>query len=287
MPGLQYTWPDDDYIPALTRTSPSGLTFSGTADASYPVENLGDQDPQNPFKTADTTVAIVGDLGAALPIGLLVLVHHNFVAGLSPDALVLDLDDNSSFTSPETFPITVPDYQEDDFPGNILLDLVAEGYGVKTYRYFRVRNVSANAVAVSIGELILCPGWRELPVDFRVNAEDDESHPLIRNVSEGGGVPTKYTHEYRPRWLRGEILDTTQDDDELIRRWNRAARGEMWPFLVHPHLPIDEPWYVSFDGLRLPRKRLFRTEQGLVVNGWSLAFEEQARGLIPEPSGAV
>jgi len=45
MPGLQYTWPDDDYIPALTRTSPSGLSFSGTVDASYPVENLGDQDP--------------------------------------------------------------------------------------------------------------------------------------------------------------------------------------------------------------------------------------------------
>ncbi len=282
MPGLQYTWPDDDYIPGIAAS----LSFSGTADPEYLVEKLGNLDPSDPFKTPDTSVVVDGDLGEAKVIGLLAIVHSNFDPdGGSPGlGLELLLDDNASFTSPETFPLSVPPYQEDGHPGYIHLDFVAEGYGLKTYRYFRVQNTNANSVSITMGALILCAGWRELPEDFQAEAVDDEDHPIVRNLSEGGGVPTKYAHEYRPMWFRGDVIDTTQDDDEAIRRWNRAAGGAFKPFLVHLHLPIDEPSYVFFENGRLPRKRKFRTEEGMVLNGYSLAFEEAGRGRPPEPS---
>lgn len=289
MPGLPYLWPDDDYvIAAAAGGSPSGVTFTGTADADYPVENIGNEDPSNPFKTTDTSADIDIDLGSAVPIGLIAIVHANLTPGLSPSVLSVLLDDNSGFSSPETFQIDVPDYQEDDFPGTALYDFIEEGDGVKTFRYLRVK-VVGNGVGITIGEIIVAAGWRELDADFRAAAVDDEVHPTIENESEAGGVQTVYPQHYRRRWVRGELLLTSKEGTavtaEPIRRWNRAAQGRGRPFLIHPNLPIDEPWYVRFEKDLTPRARVFQSDDGAFVHSYQIGFEECARGTPPEPIG--
>lgn len=280
MPGLPYLHPDDNHM--LTAT----ISTTAAADADYLVANVANEDPSNPFKTTDTTAAVVADFGSAKVIGIVAVIHANWNAALP---VVIDLDDNSGFSSPETFTLVIPPYQEDDHPGIAYYDFVAEGDGLKTYRYARVRNTSANSVDVTIGEIIIGPGWRELDADFRPSAVDDEAHPTIENESDMGGVQTVYSQGYRRRWVRGELLLTSKDGTavtaEPIRRWNRAAKGRGRPFLIHPYLPIDEPWYVRFEKDQVPRARVYQADDGTFVHSYAIGFEECARGPVPEPIG--
>lgn len=288
MAGLPYLWPQDDYVAVMAVGGPANFTFSGTADADYPVVNIGNEDPSNPFKTVDVSADIDIDLAVAVPIGIVAIIHSNLAEGTSPSVVEILLDDNSGFTSPETFIVDVPAYQEDDFPGTPYYDFVAQGDGIKTFRYVRIR-ITGNAVPITIGEVIIGPGWRELDADFRPSAVDDEAHPTIENESEAGGVQTVYPQNYRRRAVRGEFLLTSKDGTavttEPIRRWNRAAKGRGRPFLIHPYLPIDEPWYVRFERDQVPRARVYQADDGSYVHSYAIGFEECARGTPPEPIG--
>ncbi len=283
MAGLLYTHPGDDYLPSLVGSSPAAITSSSIALAGYDVETLANEDPMWPFKTADVSVEIDVDLGSAHPIGLVTLDHPNFDAALPLEVLV---DDNPSFSSPQTYAFVMPAYQEDDFPTTPMLDWLAAGYGIPTARYLRVRTASANSVAIAIGGLHVCPGWRDLGVHFQAdgNAIDDYDHPSQKNMTDAGAV-SKYPQGYRVRKVRGNILDANEDDDERILRWNMAARGDVRPFLIQPFLPINEPWYVTFSESSLSRKTRYRVEEtGLRIHDFVLSFTEVPRGLIPDPS---
>lgn len=271
--GLFYLYPTSDYFYGATPT------FAGTADPAYPVTNVGNGDPQNPFITADTTGDIALDLGSAKSVRFLSIIHCGLAAGL---AGVKFQGSNSNTFSPLVFDqtITIPAYGEDGQPTNAHIDL-ADSVGVQTVRYIRLHIGTANTGGISIGELCSAATWQS--VAFKQGStSEDESHPNIRNVSEGGGVPTIYEHGYRMRWLRGTlVVDSRTDSTDTIRRWLRAARDDSRPFLIHPHLSIDEPWYVRFEKDNTPKKRLFQTS-GLYVDEYTVGFEEAQRGLPPE-----
>lgn len=274
--GLKYLYPSDDWFFSLYRSSPSSITFGGTADPDYPVANVGDGDPSNPFKTPDDTATIQIALGGSHPIGVCALIHTNLKPGLTGVTLV--------GSGSHAFP-TVPEYQEDGHPTNLIVELPAE----ESAATWQIQITSSNGVGLSIGEIVLAPSFRVLDADYQLGASDEEEHPTIDNESELGGVFAPYEQLIRRRYLRGTIRLQHEDDAEPIVRLRRAARGRGLPFLIDPQLPIAEPWYVRWADPRRTRSRIFQQlgegspSVNRYVGDYPIAFEEAGRGLPPEP----
>lgn len=278
MSGLRYLHATDDWMAVVGLDAPGNITGTGTVDPDYPVANVGDRDPANPFKTPDLTVNIDLDLGSATAIGLVAIVHANLDPGLSGVHLLGSTSNTfaSGFTSEA---IVIPTYQPDGHPTSALLT-----FAPQSYRYWRLAITTPNSVGLSLGELVLASGWRTLTADLQMGATDEDGYPTIENESDAGGVTTVYEHLVRRRWLRGTFrLDVV--DLDAMRDWHRGSRGRGLPFLIHPTLPTDEPWYVRWEKTSLTRARPYQNvDDGSFLHDWAVGFEECARGLAPEPA---
>jgi hypothetical protein len=269
-PFLEYTHPDDDLAAAVTPT-----LATGTAATGYPPAHVGNQDPAYPFKTDTDTFRLVWDFGSPATIEAVVLIHQNFDDGLAD--VKFQMHASSSWTSPSfSRTLTIPAYHEDRFPVNVWTDLRD---ALPSYRYASLAVLTANSVPCAIGEIILAQTIRALDGTFQLDAEEDESHPLIENRTDVG-VSTIYAHGTRWRWIRGDVTHEGAVAEQL-RAWNRATLGRGLPCVIWPHLDAaDEPLFVRFEQDKLPRTHL--APDG--ISKYRIGFEEVSRGLRPTPA---
>lgn len=271
---LEYAHPADDISRRVTAT-----LSSGTQAELYEPVNLTDDDPSHPFKVETTTFRLVWDLLVDTRVQFVLLVHHNFRAGLTGVRFAMGA---TSATADFSRDFTIRDYHEDDFPVNEHLDLRDVD---PTYRYASLEVTAPNSVTCSLGAFPMLETVRGLDGTLMLDADDDERHPVVRHATDVG-VETTYAHGTRLRWLRGDKIAET-GDAAAIRSWNRASFGSGVPFVVIPHIETDadagaveEAWLVRWEDDNLPRTYIGPD----LMSRWRLKFFEKGRGLKPTPS---
>jgi len=279
---LEYGHPSDDLARAFTAslvdTSPSSQAIG------YGPERLTNDSPAYPFKVDATTFRLLWDFGTPTAVLYALLVHHNCVAGLGGVRFAMG---STTGTTDFARDFTIRAYHEDAFPMNEHLDLrdVAP-----TYQYASLEVTSPNSVNCALGAFPMLTSVRALDGNLLLDAEDDESHPLVEHKTDVG-VSTIYQHGTRLRWLRGEKIQAATDA-AAIRSWNRATFGRGLPFVLIPHLldddaPVTSPaveqeesWIVRWEDPNLPRTYMGPD----LMSRYRLKFEEVSRGLKPTPS---
>jgi len=279
---LEYAYPADDLARAFTATLVDG---SPTIQAvGYGPERLRNDNPAYPFKVDATTFRLVWDFATAQTVRYVLLVHHNFVAGLGGVRFAMGTTDATTDFSRD---FIIRAYHEDDFPLNEHLDLRDVS---PSYRYASLEVTVANSVNCSLGAFPMLTTVRALDGNLMLDAEDDESHPMVEHKTDVG-VSTIYVHGTRLRWLRGDKIQESTDA-AAIRSWNRATLGRGLPFVLIPHIldehaPVTSPeveqeesWIVRWEDPNLPRAYIGPD----LMSRYRLKFEEVSRGLKPTPS---
>jgi hypothetical protein len=272
---LEYAYPSDDLSRAFTATLTSGTQATG-----YEPVRLTNDNPAYPFKASSTTFRLLWDFGSAVPVKYVLLVHHNFLAGLSGVTFAMG---STTATSSFSRSFTIRTYHEDLFPQNEHLDLRDV---TPTYRYASLAVTSANSVACALGKFAILTNVRTLTGNLRIAAEADESHPIVEHRTDVG-VATIYSHGTRLRWLRGDKIQKV-GDAAAIRSWWRATQGRSIPFVLIPHITRvpsptpeeEESWIVRWEQPTLPRTYIGPD----LLSSYHLKFEEVSRGLRPTPA---
>jgi hypothetical protein len=266
---LRYTLPSHNLAGLVTPTLVSGTQAPGTYPRDYLPARLYDDNPAHPFKVSTPTFRLLWDFGSPVTVSLVILIHHNFSAGLGNVTLGMG---TSSATSNFSQTFVIAAYHPDKFPVNSYLELSP----AQTYQYLSLEAASANIVDCSIGEFPIYSAIQSIGHSFLISTDqDDEDHPLVDHKTDIG-VSTIYRHGTRLRWLRGDVVEEQSIGDQ-IRTWNRASLGRGLPFVILP--PDREPMFVRWEESKLPRNFM---ERG--VSKYRLAFEEVSRGLYPTPS---
>lgn len=260
--GLLFAKPSDNLTSTATITASTSATGYGTA-------NLYDGNPAKPWKATATTATLDFAFGSATNIDLVAIVHHNLTAGLE---VRIQADDASDFSSLDLNQlITIPAYDEDDFPVNPWIDLSALS---NSWQYWRLNVVGTNSANVQIGELWLVGTRRELTAShLRYGLSQSTSRPLIEHRTDYG-VSTIYDLGAKMRGLSGEIV-TTDTGLEEIKDWWDDCHGRALPTLVI----FDE----AVNSCQLVRWRDLGREDTRTTTGWTtipVAFEEVSRGLV-------
>lgn len=273
---LEYAHPSDDLSRAFTPTLISGSQASG-----YEPVRLTNDNPAYPFKVDSVRFRLVWDFDTAVPVEYVMLVHHNFSAGLSGVTFAMGATSSTTAFSRD---FTIRDYHEDDFPVNEHLDLRDV---TPTYRYASLELTADNIVNCALGKCPILTTVRALDGNLLLDGspEDDEDHPIVEHNTDAG-VATIYSHGTRRRWLRGDKLQV-DSDARLMRSWNRATQGRSTPFVLIPHVITEdgttadeESWIARWEDSRLPRTYIGPD----LLSRSRLKFEEVSRGLKPTPS---
>ncbi len=272
---LEYAYPGDDLSRAFTAT----LT-SGSQEVGYEPVRLTNDDPSYPFRASTTTFRLLWDFGTATRVQYVLLVHHNFIAGLAGVTLAMG---STTATSDFSRTFTIRAYHKNDFPQNEALDLRDVD---PSYRYLSLALTSANSVAAALGKIAILSTVRSLDGNLLLNTEETAAHPIVEHQTDVG-VSTIYAHGTWLRTLSGEKIQEASDA-AAIRDWNEATRGRSLPFVLIPHLEPDaaagteeEAWLVRWTDNVLPRIYLI---PDLGLSHYLLKFSEVSRGLKPTPS---
>ncbi len=279
---LEYAYPSDDLSRAFTAT----LTAGSQAAGDYLPAVLKNDDPAHPFKVDSTTFRLLWDFGSAMPVEYVLLVHHNFLTGLSGVTFAMG---STTATSNFSRTFTIRRYHEDLFPVNEHLDVRDV---TPTYRYASLEVTSANSVNCALGKCAILTRVRALDGNLLLEGspEDDESHPIVEHQTDVG-VSTIYSFGTRLRWLRGDKIQR-DSDARAIRSWSRATEGRAVPFVLIPHLinedapvespPVDqeESWIARWEDKTLARSYIGSD----LLSRYHLKFEEVSRGLRPTPA---
>lgn len=272
---FEYAYPSDDLSRSILATLSSGVQSSG-----YDPSRLQNDDPSYPFKVDSTTFRLVWDFGSATTVKYVLLVHHNFQAGLT--GVSFQMNATNAWGAPSfTQDFTIRTYQEDSFPVNEHLDLRPTN---PSYRYASLVVSNANVVNCAVGKCAILTTVRSLTRNLLVGGQDEESHPLVEHATDLG-VSTIYSLGTRRRWLRSNKI-ATEADALLIRSMIRASSGRAVPFVIIPHLEdaaagtIEESMIVRWEK---PSVQRMYTGPGL-MSQYAFAFEEVSRGLKPTPS---
>ena len=221
--------------------APTWSLFSGSALEEYDVDRLDDQDPSYPLKVAEATFALRGDLGAAVRVDGLAVIHHNLAAGVTARLKLGSTPGGSDVV----VDVTVPAWGG-RFAPHLYFDLATAAPVVanRTRRYLDLSLVAPNDVPVAIGELVVA-GIVDTFSGMLLDAK-----PRLgfgRTVVEGKKGP-QYIHDRRTRdrlWAGGALLEDAADV-AAFTGFQQASYG-VRPFLVWPLNSItDEPIYARF-----------------------------------------
>lgn len=265
MAKVQYLRPGDNVAAAATIT-----VETGTADDGYPADNLVDLNPGKPARLVETSGAWLFDFGAAQSLDLVALIHHNLDAGLDVRIQGNDTDDWTTPALDEA--ITIPAAAADGYPVCPFLDLTA--ITPRSYQFWRLVVVDANAAPVAIGEVILGETIRELTVNVNWGARESEDRLIIEHTTDMG-VSTIYDLGVRQRVFEGDV-DTTDAGAAELRDLVRAARARVDPWLFIPDPDVNDAWFVRF----ADAKALRRTMVFIDSNQLPFVVEEVSRGLV-------
>ena len=221
--------------------APTWSLFSGTALEDYDVDRLDDQDPSYPLKVAEPSVTLRGDLGAALRVDGLAVIHHNLAAGTG---LRLRLGATPGGAD-VTVTVTVGAWPG-RFAEHLYFDLATAAplVATRTRRYLELATLAPNDVPVAIGELVTA-GIVDTFSGILVDAKPRLA--FGRTLVEGKKGP-QYIHDRRTRdrvWTGGALLEDAADV-AAFTGFQQASYG-VRPFLVWPLNSItDEPIYARF-----------------------------------------
>lgn len=228
----------------LRPVSAFTLVAGTSVESDYGVSALNDGDPSLPLWIQDTSIGLQGDLGSAVRIDGVALIHHNFAAGTD---LRLRVHSAASWGGAVdiTVSATVPEWLG-RFAPHIYFDVATAAPAVlsRTRRYFYIDNQDANNAAIQIGEVVVVGVVEELAVGLLSGAQMSEGFGRSLNSSRAG-VAT--VHDYRTRsrsWTGGTLLDDT--DKPLFEALQRDSYG-VRPFVFWPlGLVSDEPAFGRF-----------------------------------------
>jgi len=263
MARLLYQWPSDNIAVPGTVATPS------TADTAYPIANLFDSNPAKPFKFTATTGNIVFDFGTAKQVDVFAIINHNLTAGLE-----VRLQGNSAdswATPPLNELITIGAADKDGFRPNPWKDLT--GIGSRTYRYWRLIVVGANAANVAIGDVWFGGTKRSLVHNISWGFQEGIERTLIEHETDYY-VSTIYDLGVKVRTLAGEV-ETSDAGLTAIREWWDACKGRVLSTLIVPDPATDPAMLVRWAEMRRVDKREFKN-----VNMLDLAWREVSRGLV-------
>jgi hypothetical protein len=202
---------------------------AGTARSSYPLTNLDDGDPSNPFWANETTVRIVKDFGTPTRVDEVYIFAHTFDAALN---VRVQMHTSSSWGSPAVdVPLTIPTARLDGRSYHLRAD-VASAYSVtgRTKQFLSVANLSANSVTVAIGEIYIVGVTRSLGRNVRFGFSIPRNRMISRQPSKLG-VSTIYDRGTVEQRLLATIPATEADFTDL-QLLEEDGKSGVSPFVV-------------------------------------------------------
>jgi len=266
MARLQYNHPADN-LAALATLSLAGFT----AQAAYPLANLVDLNPANPFKANEQTGRVIIDHGTAKAIALVALIHHNLDAALSVKFQANATDSWGAPSFSQAFTIGAKD--TDGYRPNTYLDLSG---APPTFRYHSLFVEGTNTLDVILGELWLGSTIRTIVHNYSWGFRRADVRPGRKQWTTPSGVDWTYPSQGRRRGLTGSV-DTSDAGVAALSAWSQAAGGLDQPVLIIPGAPditdaLLAKWTVDFE----------YTGEFIGVNPMAVGWLELARG-VPWP----
>lgn len=252
----------------------------GTAQDTYGVERLTDDNPAHLFKANETTVVLKFDFaGVKTPLAGLLLIHATLEA---TDDVWIQGDDVDDFYSPAWEAQITPSgwvgSGDSRWPLNTFFNLSeADGYdplGFKAYTMtFGV--ASPLAQALQIGQIFGCPSIRSFELDR--NFQEVRSKPRIDNRTsyEVSTIYSRGTTIWKAPLTFNSLFDDDGERAALQTLWDDVDGGNKpWPFV--PDTNESKCYLVRF---ATTEEQITRVVQGLSTRAGPV--EELGRGLRP------
>jgi hypothetical protein len=223
--------------PSNLRAATYTLDVGTEVGGDYVVEALNDGDPSLPLGIVETTIGLQGDLGSALRIDGVAVIHHNFAAGTD---LRLRVHSAASWGGAVDIEVTltVPAWQG-RFAPHLYFDVAAEEPTVanRTRRYFYLDNQEANDAAIKIGEVVVLGQVEYVECGLGRQARAPET--FGRSLSPSRlGVATVHDYRSRHRVYDGQVrCDTT--DQATLQALQQNSYG-VRPFVSWPLSALGE-----------------------------------------------
>lgn len=267
---LFYTRPSDNVLGDLLDSAFS--VESGGEDAGFPAENLGDLNVAKPAKLTNPTGRWEFDLGSAIAIDVVALIHHNLDAGITVKVQANTVA--ATWGAPpldET--IVIPALTLDRHSVNPFKDLT--GVSPRTFRFWAIQIATANAFNPTIGEVVLASSFRSFAKNFQRPLTESEFHPVTEQGTDLG-VPWLYGYGSAWRTTQARFLTATSQDFTDFRNLVRDARGRELAFLQVTDLAINDAQWVRFQGASMNANR---TRISQLIDEFAFLTEEVSRGV--------
>jgi hypothetical protein len=220
---FRYTRPSDRI------TAGSWTVATGSARSGYPVTNLDNGDPSDPFWANETTVRATRDFGTATRVDEVYIFGHNLD---STSALHVQMNATASWGGP-TVDITasIPTAHLDGIPYAIRVDLAAAvSVANRTQQFLSIVNQSANSVSIAIGEVYMVGTQRELGRHVRYGFSQPRNRIVVNQPSKRG-VSTRYDLGTVERKLIASIPGNDADYLDLLKLEEDGKSG-LLPFVI-------------------------------------------------------
>jgi len=257
-PNLLYAYPSDEWSHLITPT-----VVSGAADPSFPVANLGDSNPANPFKATGTAITLQWDRGSDQPFGLHALGHTN----IDGTATLKISDDPTFATGVTSYVFATMSKDQEGYFDAAWLDLVAQAAPNKRYVQLVI---TGNSQTIIIGELSFNSTTRQLAHHVNSGSDIGATRPRIPPVKTIAGVEM-YPQSYgRRRSFDGTIV-YTPDVATAIDSWQQATGGSDQPTLIVPKDTVNPgAWLVRWSTANNADFKFKNVETGVIsiLVGW-------------------
>lgn len=225
--------------PSNIRTVSIYTLAAGTEiGGDYVLASLKDGNPEKGLWIEETSIGLQGDLGAAVRIDGIAVIHHNVAAGRG---VRLRVHSAASWGGSVDIAITstVPAWQG-RFATHLYFDVAAAQPTVlnRTRRYFYFDNTDANDAPIQIGEIVVVGQVEYLECGMGRGASAPQTYGRSLNPSRAG-VATVHDYRTRARIFQGQVrcdptdeatLQALQDDCYGVRPlacWPLSRVGEV------------------------------------------------------------
>ncbi len=251
----------------------------GTAEPTYDVDRLVDDNPARLFKATGTTVVMDIAFAAKQPLAVLHLIHTTLE---TTDDVWVQGDDGEDWYAPsfeaQITPAGWVGSGETRWPLNTYLNLTeAEGYDPAGFLFYRLTfGVAAPlAQALQMGQLVGSPTLRFFELDR--NFQEVRKKPRIENRTayEIATIYPRGTTIWRGQLSFSALLDSESERAALQTLWDDVDGGNKpWPLVPDESEP--ECYLVRF---ATDEEQITRVVKGVSTRAGLV--EELGRGLRP------
>jgi hypothetical protein len=219
---FRYTRPSDRI------TAGSWTVATGSARSGYPVTNLDNGDPSDPFWANETTVRVTRDFGTATRVDEVYIFGHN----LDTSALHVQMNATNSWGGPTVdLTASIPTAHLDGIPYAIRVDLAAAvSVANRTQQFLSIVNQSANSVSIAMGEVYMVGTQREIGRHVRYGFSQPRNRIVVNQPSKRG-VSTRYDLGTVERKLIASIPGNDADYLDLLKLEEDGKSG-LLPFVI-------------------------------------------------------